>query len=156
VAARRATDGRSRRHRGPWPPAPFAALLLLAASACGDGSAWLTVTAPAGEPTRLRVRYEVASTAQARRDGLATRPPLAASEGLLLVFPLVGEVCISNAQVDYAIDVVFVGEEDTVLAAPSGLDAFEPGPVCQPSVRRVLELRRGVAATVELGDLLLR
>lgn len=137
-------------------PALAALAIALAALGCDAGDRWLSVVQADSGTERLRVRYEVAATAQARREGLQTRPPLGSDEGLLLEFPIEGEACIHNSAVAYAIDVVFVGADDAVVRDVVTMQAFEAPAACVDDVKRVLELRAGVGAGVVRGDRLVR
>lgn len=123
---------------------------------CDVESSWLSVVSRDGEAARLRVRYELATSEQARRDGLQTRLPLEPDEGLLLEFPLEGEVCIHNSAVPYPIDVVFAGADDRVVRDVLPFAAFDTAAICVASVKRVLEVRAGVGAGVVQGDRLVR
>ncbi|MCB9788778.1 MAG: DUF192 domain-containing protein [Deltaproteobacteria bacterium] len=123
-----------------------------ALAACDGGANRLRITSADGTLERLSVRYAEARTAEERRDGLRTRPPLQPDEGLVLVFPLEGEVCIHNVGVAYGIDVVFIASDDRVVGQPVPLAAEEAEAACRAPVDRVVEVRAGVAATVRAGD----
>ena len=128
--------------------------LLSAAVGCAD-PATVTVWGPAGE---LRVRFvvDVAETAEERRTGLVGREELATGEGLLLVFPVEGEVCISSALVGFPIDAVFADALGHVVAVESGIAAGDPRVRCHAQVTLVLEVSGGAALSVTEGDVLER
>ena len=58
----------------------------------------------------------------------------------LLVFPTEGTVCITNAGVPFAIDVVFVSAAGLVTATEPNIPADAPGPFCHPTTAMALEL----------------
>ena len=72
-------------------------------------------------------------------------------EGLLLVFPVTGEVCISQAFVGFPIDAVFIGEDLRVLEVATNIPAGSDSLVCVDAVRYVLEVAATRAAEVEPG-----
>ncbi len=90
----------------------------------------------------LELEIAVADTEEARREGLRLHGPLGADEGLLLVFPVEGLVCITNAGVPFPIDVLYVNASGVVTAAEPGLAPDEPGPFCHRAAM-VLELPGG-------------
>lgn len=118
---------------------------------CQDGAPVARIDSPEGEE-RLTVRVELAVTAEERMRGLRDRNSLPEDQGLLLVFPVTGEVCVVNDGVPFAIDAVFVDAEGVVTAVERAIPADDPTPRCHPLTRRVLELAAGVAATVGTGD----
>ncbi|MEZ4265622.1 MAG: DUF192 domain-containing protein [Myxococcota bacterium] len=134
----------------------LAALVATVSGCAVEDGAWLFVIDPASGAARLHVRYERATTEQARRDGLGVRPPLAEDEGLLLEFPVEGEVCIHNRPVPYPIDVIFAAADDAVVRDAVSLGAGQATPVCVAGVQRVLEVRQGVGSAVVAGDHLSR
>lgn len=123
---------------------------------CDAGGRWLSVVQPTTGVERLRVRYDLATSERARRDGLQTRTPLGIDEGLLLELPLEGEVCIHNSAVSYGIDVVFVSADDRVVRDVVTMQAHDVNASCATPVKRVLEVRAGVGAGVARGDRLVR
>ncbi|MFW6050059.1 MAG: DUF192 domain-containing protein [Myxococcota bacterium] len=132
--------------------APVLAVLVLA-GACGDGRPRAVVTSPEGEP-RLEVAVEIAETAEARMRGLRGWTALEPDEGLLLVFPTEGEVCLVNEDVPFAIDAVFADASGAVVAIEREVPAGDATPRCHPGTARVLEVAAGVAAPVAPDDLL--
>lgn len=98
----------------------------------------------------LDVCIDRVSTAEDRRRGLAGRD-LGTDEGLLLVFPTVDELCLTNAPVTYAIDALWL-DESFIIQAMARLAAAEPGPICHGPARYVLELRAGVADALAPGQ----
>jgi uncharacterized membrane protein (UPF0127 family) len=131
-------------------------LLLLAVllmAGCGET---VRIEGPDGE-LRLEVAVERAEDEDARRLGLMFRPPLRASEGLLLVLPegFEGQACLTNENVAFAIDAVHADRAGTVVAVQRDLPADDPGPFCADRTSQVLEVLAGVAASVRVGDQLL-
>ncbi|MFO0556104.1 MAG: DUF192 domain-containing protein [Polyangiaceae bacterium] len=120
------------------------------------------------DETRLQIRdasdnpvwdgcVEIASTAAERRQGLAGRPSLDEDAGMLLVFPITGEVCISAEGMRFGLDVAFIDGEGRVLAV-SPLPIGSPA-ICVGATRCVLEigagtgnLQRGDRVVLESGD----
>ena len=121
--------------------------LLVALSACGDtGPAPVVVfLEDADGNVVLEVSAQVADTEAARAEGLRGYDTLPADEGLLLAFPSEGEVCITNAGVDFAIDVVYASTDGTVVAIEHDLAANAPGPYCDDETAFVLEVVAGAA-----------
>lgn len=105
-----------------------------------------------GGDVLLTVCASEARSAEERMRGLAGHAPLAHDEGLVLVFPVEGEVCIVNGGVDFAIDVVLADDAGTVVEVLRGVAAHDDEPRCREVVRRALELSAGVASPVALGD----
>jgi uncharacterized membrane protein (UPF0127 family) len=126
---------------------------LALAAGCED-AAVVEVRGPLDE-LRLRAYVDVARTAEERRDGLVGREGLAPSEGLLLEFPVEGEVCIQNGLVSFAVDAVFVDANDHVVAVEA-LPAGDPWVWCHAPVARVLEVAGRAALSVHVGDVLER
>lgn len=104
-----------------------------------------------GDTPGLALCVTRATTADERRRGLVGRG-LADGEGLLLVFPVEGEVCITNEGVGLAIDVLWLDSRGTVTAIERALAAGAPGPWCHAPAAFVLEVRAGTAAAVAPGD----
>jgi len=94
----------------------------------------------------------VAETAADRMRGLRGAASLEAGEGLLLAFPIEGEVCIVNDGVSFPLDVVYVDTAGLVVAVERDVAAGDATPRCHPRVRSVLEVSAGAAASVVLGD----
>lgn len=128
-------------------------LSLMSFWACSENHTRLaTVYSPDGDPVAEFIVFE-ANTAAMRRDGLRVLDPLAPGTGLLLNFPVTGEVCIVNGGVSYAIDAVFIGDPgDVVVAVERGIPALDESARCIDNVHSVLEVRAGEAANVSLGD----
>lgn len=115
------------------------------------GDALARIESPEGEQ-RLEVAIaHEARSAEERMRGLRGRS-IADDEGLLIVFPSEGEVCIVNEGVDYAIDVVYANAEGTVISVQRDVPAGDATPRCRMPTSRVLEVRAGVAASVVSGD----
>lgn len=90
----------------------------------------------------LDVCVEVARTPDERAAGLVGRH-LGAGEGLVLAFPVEGEVCIVNLGVPIAIDAIHVGDHGGVVGTTCGILAGDLTPYCHPSTRWVLEVAAG-------------
>ncbi len=129
----------------------IAALAATALSGCDPcEGARVRITGEDGE-TRVDVCAEVADSEAELRAGLAGRPSLAEGTGLLLVFPVTGEVCITGEGMEFALDVVFVDEASRVTAV-GALGASDPELLCEAGVFRVLEIAKGAAEGVAPGD----
>lgn len=120
---------------------------------CGDGLA-AAVLAPGGELERFSVQVDLAETAEERERGLADRASLGPHEGLLIRFPVEGEVCIDNGGVDFAIDVVYARGDGGVVAIERQVAAGDRTSRCHAPVREVLEVAAGNAASARVGDTL--
>ena len=103
---------------------------------------------------RLHACASLAETAPERRRGLKDRESLGPNEGLLIVFPTEGEVCIENGGVAFAIDVVYLDASGEVVAVERDVPAGDDTARCHDPVQRVLELPAGAAGAVAEGDLL--
>ncbi|MCA9582827.1 MAG: DUF192 domain-containing protein [Myxococcales bacterium] len=99
----------------------------------------------------LEVFVTFARSENERREGLRALPPLGMDEGLLLEFPVTGEVCIDNGGVPYAIDVIFLGDDRHVMDIARNLEANASDPSCVEGTRSVLEVRGGVASAASPG-----
>lgn len=127
-----------------------AALALALLGGCA-ADALARIESPEGEKRlEVAVAHE-ARSAEERMRGLRGRS-IAEDEGLLIVFPAEGEVCIVNEGVDYAVDVVYADAEGTVVSVQRGVAAGDATSRCRMPTARVLEVRAGVAATVVSGD----
>ena len=124
--------------------------LLCCAGCCPPGTSAERVVSPGGA-ARLSVCAEVAGTEAARQRGLAGHAPLGTGGGLLLPFPSAGQVCIANGEVTFPIDAVYVDDGGQVVAVET-FAAGETTQGCHDGVRRVLEVAKGVAQTVAVGD----
>lgn len=89
---------------------------------------------------QLEVTIAIADTEHARQEGLRLHGPLARGEALLLLFPTEGTVCITNAGVLFAIDVVYLSSNGLVTATERGIPPDAPGPYCHPGTAMTLEL----------------
>lgn len=120
----------------------WAALILLLGGCADDVVA-------IGEPVALSVRVRRAETAAERMEGLRGKT-LAPGEGLLLVFPVEDELCITNAGVTQPIDAVFIGEELAVTHVERAV-AADDGTLRCARARWILEVRADAAASVVAG-----
>lgn len=128
-----------------------ACLLWLAGSSCADTTDQASITNLAGE-SQLDVRIDVAETASERALGLSAYEALDPNRGLLLVFPSAGNVCITNRDVPFPIDAIFISTNREVLHVQRALPASDPTIHCHPSTELVLEVPAGTAARVSEGD----
>jgi uncharacterized membrane protein (UPF0127 family) len=126
---------------------------LLALAGCGAGDRVGVTVAGAPGPARFGVCAGTAVTAAERRLGLLGRAALDPGEGLLLRFPLEGDVCITGAGMRFGIDAVFATGDGAVVAVERfGVD--DERVLCHGPVREVLEVAAGVAAEAGPGDAL--
>jgi len=128
-----------------------AVTLIVLGSACADVPL-ARVESVAGD-VRFEVFVDEARTAQERVRGLRDRT-LEPDEGLLIAFPVVGEVCILNAGVDLDIDAIYAGADGRIVAVERGVLAGDAMARCHGDTARVLEIRSGVAAEVVPSDVL--
>ena len=126
-------------------------LLLSAAQGCGDATSQVTIVDAQGL-VRLIVDVETAETAMERSEGLSEHQALGPNEGLLLVFPTAGEVCITNRTVAFPIDVLFISADQQVIHIERELPSGDPGSYCHAPTWLVLELQAGAASEVAIGD----
>ena len=129
-----------------------ALLVAIGGAACGDAGR-VQVVNGAGDVV-LRARVDFADTAEERRRGLVGSPPLTADRGLWLRFPTTGEVCITNANVMFPIDVVYVDDSRTIVAIERNVPADDGTPRCHTPIASVLEVAGGVALGANVGDVL--
>jgi uncharacterized membrane protein (UPF0127 family) len=101
---------------------------------------------------RLTVRAAVADDEDERTQGLRGIASLPANRGLLIVMPVEGEVCITNAGVRFPIDAVFTASDGTVVAVERNIPSGDVRLRCQPSTHRILEVNGGAATRVAPGD----
>ena len=80
---------------------PIAFALLAFACSSDPECDGTEVTITRGKSTLLRVCAEVRDTEAGRARGLSGHAPLAKDEGMLLDFPVEGEVCIVNTDVSF-------------------------------------------------------
>lgn len=133
-------------------PALVAVVASAGLWACGGDPAGVRVVIESDEAVVLDVVADVARTADERRQGLRGQPPLAPGAGLLLDFPVEGEVCLFNDGVSFAIDAVYAAADGQVRAVERGIPAGDAGARCHEGVQQVLEVAAGEAGAVSLGD----
>lgn len=138
--------------------ATYLSIVLLLCGGCGGGSdsggVAVRVVGPEGNE-RLSVTATIAADESSRRRGLAGVASLPRDSALLIVVPRETEVCITNAGVVFAIDVIFAGADGTVIAVEREIPAGATALRCHASVQQVLETNAGVAAAVVAGDRML-
>jgi len=139
------------RLRGAAARACVGAMTLLTA-ACADLTL-VEVHSPEGA-LRLRVDADLAQTAEARQQGLASWATLDEGRGLLLLFPTEGEVCVENTHVGFAIDALFADAGGQIVGIERGIPAGDSSVRCHAPVSQVLELAAGVALSVHPSDVL--
>lgn len=117
------------------------AFVAFALSHCGADASRVVRLTPgtAGEVERVWTLVGTARTEEERTRGLRDYDPLSDDAALLIYFPATGEACITNAGVDYPIDIVFLGEDRHVLGAACAVPANAAGPWCQTDVAFVME-----------------
>ncbi|MBT9555447.1 MAG: DUF192 domain-containing protein [Myxococcales bacterium] len=98
----------------------------------------------------LSVCVDVALSADERRRGLRGREPLEHGEGLLLRFPVEGEVCLVNDGVTAPVDAVFFDDRGVVTALMT-LPENDATARCAMPARDVLELKGGAADGLVVG-----
>lgn len=97
---------------------------------------WELVDADGAQPLCLR---EASSEAE-RRMGLIGAPAPEEGEGLLIHFPVTGEACISNADVDYSIHIAFLDESFRAHRVEATVPAGSGTLYCTDKTAHVLEL----------------
>lgn len=123
--------------------------------ACGDRSAEQPMRAQVLSESGdilLEVAVVLAETEEELLNGLRLYPPLAQDEGLLLLFPVETTVCITNAEIAYPIDVLFVSTQRQVIAMER-IPADAAGPYCHPQTAMVLELQGGALRSTKPAEL---
>ena len=100
-----------------------------------------------GEPVVLEVSVRRAETAAERMAGLRGKR-LAPGEGLLLVFPVEDELCITNAGVEQAIDAVFIDGSAAVTRVERAIAAGD-GTIRCATAQWILEVLANEASAVE-------
>jgi len=125
--------------------------LLLGLSACDPCDGARVRIAGADGEVSVDVCAGLSITEDERRTGLLGRSSLDDGTGLLLVFPVTGEACITGEGMEFAIDVVFIDEGPRVVAVEA-LGAFDARSICEPGVRYVLEVSRGESGGAAPGD----
>jgi uncharacterized membrane protein (UPF0127 family) len=135
--------------------ARLVSVLALLLAGCGDAPLRVRVEAPDGG-VALAVTADEAITAAERMAGLAALPPLREGEGLLLEFPVEGEVCLVNEGVAYAIDAVYADSAGRVAAIERAIPPEDSAFHCRPGTRTVLEVLAGAASAVAPDDTMVR
>lgn len=94
---------------------------------------------------------EVADTLNRRRQGLSGREPLKNNEGMLFLYDLPGEYGFWMKDMNFAIDIIWVGKNDDVVTIESRVSPRSYPHVFYPSgfAKKVIEVSAGVAE--ELG-----
>lgn len=124
-----------------------AAALFVAGSVWPERQEFATLTLPTGH----NLRAEIARTAGRRAEGLSERDRLDV-DGLLLLWPAVGEHPIWMAGMRFPLDVVWLDEHNRVLAIVEGAEpcSSDPCPILRPADAArslaVLEIQAGAAA----------
>ena len=113
----------------------LAALALLALCACGGPEVEL---ADAGAVVHAYTSVSFADTPEARAHGLVGHAPLDADEAMMLDYPVVDQACITNADVDFPISVIYIDSSGGIVAIES-LAAHDTRIPCHDGVLRVLE-----------------
>jgi uncharacterized membrane protein (UPF0127 family) len=125
--------------------------VYLLALGCG-GVEREAVRVVAADGTEIaEVRAFVATDESDRREGLRAHPIRRFDQGLLIAFPVEGEVCIENGGVPLAILAIFANSAGTIVA----VESFPAGDVvarCHAMTRYVLEVSSGVATGTQAGD----
>jgi uncharacterized membrane protein (UPF0127 family) len=123
----------------------------------GDGTA--TVTALGGDETLAVVEAEVADTPAARERGLSNTTRLENGTGMLFVFPTESSVAFVMRDMNYPLDMVFVGSDGEITTVHSAPVPPEGTPESEleryrGTAKWVLEVPRGWAArnNVSAGD----
>lgn len=102
-----------------------------------------------GDPVVLEVSVRRAETAAERTDGLRAKT-LGPGEGLLLVFPVEDELCITNAGVSQSIDALFIDADGAVTRVARSIAAGD-GTVRCARAQWILEVLAGEAVAVAPG-----
>ena len=129
---------------------PFAALTWLAsgsALACASGEC-----DPRVRVGSLDVCVDLATTAAERLQGLRGHAPLGPGEGLLMRFPVEGEVCLVNDGVSFDVDAVLFDGERRVTHIVR-LEADDGAAQCAGPAIHVLEVAGGAASGLIPGTL---
>ncbi len=121
----------------------WAALGLLLVCACADDR--ITI----GDPVVLDVSVRRAETAAERMEGLRGKS-LDRGQGLLLVFPVEDELCVTNGGVEQSIDAVFIDASATVTHVERAIAAGDESVRCATG-QWILETLAGEAGAVEPG-----
>lgn len=131
----------------------LALLVPLALTGCASSPDRVRIESAFGDTTLDVALVGQARTAIERAEGLRAYAPLGDDDGLLIRFPIEGEVCITNAEVDYAIDLVFfvLEAERYRVNAIASMEANQVEAICLMA-SDVLEVRAGVADQVAPGQ----
>ena len=119
------------------------AMWALLLNACADDL--ITI----GDPVALEVSVRRAEAAAERMAGLRG-DSLVPGEGLLLVFPVEDELCITNAGVEQSIDAVFIDGSAAVTTVERDIAAGDRTIRCA-NARWILEVLANEASAVEPG-----
>lgn len=134
------------------------ATALVWAPACDDDCPDLVTVRDRDGGLRAELCVERARSEDERRRGLAGRAGLGARAGLpaglLIAFPLEGEVCITNAPVSFALDVAFAARDGALVRVDRGVPPGDPTLRCAAPVQSVLETEAGVLDAVDVGHVL--
>jgi uncharacterized membrane protein (UPF0127 family) len=103
---------------------------------CDEGRLAVVLTAA---DDALSLCAGVATTEAERAAGLTAWPELDDGTGLWLQFPVEGELCITTAVLDYAIDVVFVDQHGAITSTACARGPTDPL-ACVDAAHGVLEL----------------
>jgi uncharacterized membrane protein (UPF0127 family) len=131
--------------------AGLAAAVSMAVAACGRSCEPLEIRR--GDATLVTLCATRTRTEAELRSGLVGRPPLAPDEALVLVFPVEDELCITNAEVGFAIDAAFVDADGLVVAIERAVPAHDERSLCHGPTAEVVEASRGALDAVAPGDL---
>jgi len=131
----------------------LAAGVFLAMLIAGSALAWQQRVSRGAEAIidgRIRVRVEIADTAQEREQGLSGHAPLAPDEGMFFVFPTADRYSFWMKEMLFPIDILWIrGTElvDMTVDVPAPASFDEPLPLYRPAVPadRVLEVPAGFA-----------
>lgn len=112
--------------------------------------AWLLhgAVAPQGEPFVIAgntIRVTLATTSQARAQGLSGAAPLAPNTGMLFVFPREGKYSFWMKDMQYPLDILWIDESGIVVHSRESVspDTYPATFSSQDPARFVLELPAG-------------
>ena len=119
--------------------------VVVFAMACETNSAHPpTVSILSSGTPLVDVPVITATTAAERMAGLGAYPNLPLTVGLVLVFPVEGQVCLTNEPVSYAIDAILANELGEEVGRRCGWPAGSPDVQCWNDVKYVLEMHGGM------------
>lgn len=99
---------------------------------------------------------EVADTIDLRRQGLSSRPPLRDNNGMLFLYDLPGEYGFWMKDMNFAIDIVWLDEDDEAITIESRVSPQSYPHVFYPTgnAKKVIEVTAGVVEElgVKVGD----